>query len=263
MRQYKSLLLLAAMLLSGAVATAQQTYTVGDTIYNPKIVFTAAPSRYEIAGMRVEGVYNYEDNIIIGYSGLALGQRIEIPGDDLKTAAKRFWRQGLFSKVQIAVEKMTPDKAWLVFVLKQQPRVSQVNYTGMKGSERKDIQQRLGLAQLVLLAGQYALGVLQVGLGGVQADLLGQHLLLGLGQLGLLLVQVLVGLVQVVLLAGDLRHVDLIHIEILVHDVEHDQYEYQQKGAHQVGKAEPLHAVVAHPPMGVGASAAHGQTPFL
>ena len=29
MRQYKSLLLLAAMLLSGAVATAQQTYTVG------------------------------------------------------------------------------------------------------------------------------------------------------------------------------------------------------------------------------------------
>ncbi len=145
MRQYKSLLLLAAMLLSGAVATAQQTYTVGDTIYNPKIVFTAAPSRYEIAGMRVEGVDNYEDNIIIGYSGLALGQRIEIPGDDLKTAAKRFWRQGLFSKVQIAVEKMTPDKAWLVFVLKQQPRVSQVNYTGMKGSERKDIQQRLGL----------------------------------------------------------------------------------------------------------------------
>ena len=78
MRQYKSLLLLAAMLLSGAVATAQQTYTVGDTIYNPKIVFTAAPSRYEIAGMRVEGVDNYEDNIIIGYSGLALGQRIRL-----------------------------------------------------------------------------------------------------------------------------------------------------------------------------------------
>ena len=55
----------------------------------------------------------------------------------------------------------------------------------------------------------------------------------------------------------------IVHIEILVHDVEHDQYEYQQKGAHQVRKAEPLHVVVAHPAMGMGAGAAHGQSPFL
>ncbi|HAP49765.1 MAG TPA: outer membrane protein assembly factor BamA, partial [Porphyromonadaceae bacterium] len=103
---------------------AQDTYTRNDTIYNPKIVFTGSPSRYEIAGIKVEGVDNYEDNIIIGYSGLVLGQRIDIPGDDLKSAAKRFWRQGLFSKVQIAVEKICGEKAWLVFNLRQQPRVS-------------------------------------------------------------------------------------------------------------------------------------------
>ena len=123
---------------------AQETLTVNDTIYNPKIVFTGTPTTYEIAGIRVQGVDNYDENIIIGYSGLAVGQRIDIPGDEIKSAAKRFWRQGLFSKVQILVEKIYHDQAWLVFNLRQQPRVSEVNYYGMKGGEKKEIIERLG-----------------------------------------------------------------------------------------------------------------------
>ena len=135
-----------AMLSCASSAMAQETTTmVNDTIYNPKIIFNGVPQKYEIAGIKVQGVDNYEDYIIIGYSGLSLGQRIDIPGDDLKNAAKRFWRQGLFSKVQIKVEKTHADKAWLVFDLLQQPRVSQVNYLGMKSGEKKDIMDRLGL----------------------------------------------------------------------------------------------------------------------
>jgi outer membrane protein insertion porin family len=135
-------------MLVGVLTTgAQETYTVNDTIYNPKIVYTNSPSVYQLAGIRVEGVDNYDTNIILGYSGLSIGQRLEIPGDDLKTVAKRFWRQGLFSKVQILVEKTYQDKVWLVFNLRQQPRVSAVNYVGMKGGEKKDIQERLGLVQ--------------------------------------------------------------------------------------------------------------------
>ena len=150
--QHRLILLLVATLLLGSgslqaqknKATASAT-VVNDTVYNPKIVFTGAPSKYEIAGIKVVGVDNYEDNIIIGYSGLSIGQRIDIPGEDLKAAAKRFWRQGLFSKIQINVEKIYKDKAWLVFDLRQQPRISQVNYMGMKGGEKKELNERMGL----------------------------------------------------------------------------------------------------------------------
>ncbi len=135
---------MALAALSPLAVNAQETLTVNDTIYNPKVIFTGTPSTYEIAGIRVQGVDNYDENIIIGYSGLAVGQRIDIPGDDIKAAAKRFWRQGLFSKVQILVEKTYHDQAWLVFNLRQQPRVSQVNYNGMKSGEKKDIMERLG-----------------------------------------------------------------------------------------------------------------------
>ena len=142
--------LLAALALAlcwPLASSAQELRTVNDTIYNPKIVFSHAPNTYEIAGIRVEGVDNYDENIIIGYSGLSIGQRIEIPGEELKATAKRFWRQGLFSKVQIVVEKMYHDQAWLVFNLRQQPRVSQVNYNGVKSGEKKDLMERLNFQQ--------------------------------------------------------------------------------------------------------------------
>ena len=145
--RYQSLLLTIAVLAGTLTMGAQETYTVNDTIFNPKIVFTSSPSSYELAGITVKGVDNYDNNIILGYSGLTIGQRIEIPGDDLKSVAKRFWRQGLFSKVQIQVDKIYKDRAWLTFNLRQQPRVSAVSYQGMKGGEKKEIQERLGLVQ--------------------------------------------------------------------------------------------------------------------
>ena len=116
-----------------------------DTIYNPNIVFSSMPKTYEIAGMRVTGLQYYEDYIVIGYSGLAVGDKIEIPGDELTNAAKRFWKQGLFSKIQIKVEKICGDKAWLVFDLRQQPRISRIEYKGVKKGEREELDKRLGL----------------------------------------------------------------------------------------------------------------------
>ena len=135
----------AAMLFPMSLPAQNLSATSNDTIYNPKVIFTGSPSKFEIAGMRVEGTENYDEFVIMGYSGLSLGQRITIPGDDLKAVAKRFWRQGLFSQVQIKIEKVYQDKVWLIFNLKQQPRISQINYLGVKGGERKDLQQRLGL----------------------------------------------------------------------------------------------------------------------
>lgn len=143
--RYKAILLLVSILALATSVKAQETYTVNDTIYNPKVVFSGHHPKYEIAGIKVTGADNYEDYIIIGYSGLSIGQRVEIPGEDIKNAAKRFWRQGLFSKVQIKMEKVYGDKAWLEFDLQQQPRISQVNYLGMKGGEKKDVIERLGL----------------------------------------------------------------------------------------------------------------------
>ena len=138
-------LLVIVSIIAGVIAPKVSAQTQNDTIYNPKIVYTGMPQKYEIAGIKITGADNYEDYIILGYSGLSVGQRVEIPGDDITAAAKRFWRQGLFSKVQIKVEKIYKDQAWLEIVLRQQPRIANINYIGMKKGERDDIKERLGL----------------------------------------------------------------------------------------------------------------------
>ena len=104
------------------------------------------PRKYEIADITVSGATdNYEDFVIIGYSGLTVGDEIEIPGDAITNAVKRFWKQGLFSDIAISITKIAGNKVWLNIALQQRPRISEVNYIGIKKSEREELEQRLGL----------------------------------------------------------------------------------------------------------------------
>ena len=139
------LLLLSAVLCCTQQAMSQSV--ANDTIYNSTVIYSENPKTYEIADITVVGADNYEDYIIIGYSGLSVGQRVEIPGDAFTNAAKRFWRQGLFSDVEIALTKTYGDKAWIELRLTPQPRISQINYNGIKKTEIEDLESRLGVAK--------------------------------------------------------------------------------------------------------------------
>ena len=137
----KILLILFSLLIAPASLTFAQSHA--DTVFTPNVIFTGIPKSYEIADIKVEGADNYEDYIIIGYSGLKKGDVVDIPGSDLTAAAKRLWRQALFSNVQIVVDKVAGDKAWITLKLREQPRISEINYYGMKKGERDDLQERL------------------------------------------------------------------------------------------------------------------------
>lgn len=108
-------------------------------------LFYSSPREYRIADIAVEGIDNYEDYVLIGISGLSVGQTVRIPGDDITDAIKRFWRNGLFSDVKILADKIEGDQVWLRFKLAPRPRISSVNYNGVKKSEREELEERLNL----------------------------------------------------------------------------------------------------------------------
>ncbi len=114
---------------------------------NPVILYSGTPKKYEIGGIKVEGVKNYEDYVLIGLSGLAVGQKITVPGDDITTAIKRYWRHGLFSDVQIVADKIVGNKIYLTIKLQQRPRIAEIRYHGVKKSEREDLEAKLGLVK--------------------------------------------------------------------------------------------------------------------
>lgn len=100
---------------------------------------------YEIADITVTGADSYEDFVLIGFSGLAVGDKIEVPGDQITKSLKRFWKQGLFSDVKIKATKIEGNKIWLEIALKQRPRISDVAYNGLKKSEKEDVEVKVGI----------------------------------------------------------------------------------------------------------------------
>ena len=113
----------------------------------PEIEYSMSRQTYEIAGISVTGADNYEDFVIIGFSGLAVGDKIEVPGDQITKALKRFWKQGLFSDVKIKATKIVDKKIWLEIALTPRPRVSEVVYNGLKKSEKDDVMVKVGISK--------------------------------------------------------------------------------------------------------------------
>ncbi|HBZ34068.1 MAG TPA: outer membrane protein assembly factor BamA, partial [Bacteroidales bacterium] len=113
----------------------------------PPIEYTSNRRIYQIADISVEGADNYEDFVLIGFSGLQVGEKIEVPGDRITQAIKRFWKQGLFSSVKIEASKIEGDKIWLVIRLEQRPRIADINYMGLKKGELDDLRGHTGLVK--------------------------------------------------------------------------------------------------------------------
>ena len=116
-----------------------------DVIVNPDISYAGTPRQLEIGGLAVKGVEGYEDYVLTGLSGLSVGQTISLPGTEITEAVKRYWKHGLFSKVTITADSIVGQKVYLCIHLATRPRVSTINYNGLKKSEREDMESKLGI----------------------------------------------------------------------------------------------------------------------
>ena len=108
---YKSLLrfIMMSLLLTLCVAEMySQTKVV-----NPTILYSGAPRKYTIGGINLTGVDNHEPNVIIGISGLSVGDEVVVPGEDITSAIKRYWKFGLFSDVSITADSIIGSKLYL------------------------------------------------------------------------------------------------------------------------------------------------------
>jgi outer membrane protein insertion porin family len=116
-----------------------------ERILHPDITYAGTPRNVTIGGISVSGMDGYEDYMLTGISGLAVGQQISLPGTEVTEAVKRYWKHGLFSDVQITADSLVGDKIYLNIALKPRPRVSEINYMGLKKSERDDMEKKLGM----------------------------------------------------------------------------------------------------------------------
>ena len=137
----KSILLFYLLTFLPLYASAQ------DKIVNPDISYAGTPRTCIIGGIAVEGVEGYEDYVLTGLSGLTVGEEVELPGSQITEAVKRYWRNGLFSKVQITADSIVGNKVYLCIHLGMRPRIKDIHYNGIKKAEREDMEAKLGMVK--------------------------------------------------------------------------------------------------------------------
>ena len=101
--------------------------------------------KFVVAGVNVEGNSYFSDIQISQLSGLVPGMEVTVPSDELSSIVDRLWQQKFFESVEIGIDSLTAsrDSAYFRIVLQERPRMSRFGFTGIKSSEKKDLEERL------------------------------------------------------------------------------------------------------------------------
>ena len=88
------------------------------------------PKSYEIGGIMVKGADNLNNSTLITISGLTVGENIIIPSDNISQAILKLWKEGLFSDVDITIEKIVENTVFLNINLVENSRLSKFKFKG-------------------------------------------------------------------------------------------------------------------------------------
>ncbi len=102
-------------------------------------------NEFEIGGIRVEGTQYLDGNTLISLTGLKVGDRIKVPGEDISQAIKKLWKHGLVADASIYHEKIEDGKIYLVIVLKERPQMSKFEFSGVNKTQKSDLSDALAL----------------------------------------------------------------------------------------------------------------------
>ena len=102
---------------------------------------------YKIASISTKGNKNYDQKTIVTYSGLKIGQDFSIPSDDSRDAIKKLWNIGLFSDIQMYIEKKFGNDIYLVIEVKELPRVESIDITGNEEYSTSDLMKKINIVK--------------------------------------------------------------------------------------------------------------------
>lgn len=109
-----------------------------------RLSYQQEPKIYVIGKLTTSGLRSLNPDLILGTTGLAVGDSIYIPGDALNLAARRLWGQNHFSDVKVETN-IHGDVVDVNVYLQERRRVSRWEFEGVKSGVQKDLNEKLKL----------------------------------------------------------------------------------------------------------------------
>ena len=111
-----------------------------ENVFNSK-----TPKKYTLSHITVTGT-SFDPNLIISISGLAIGDKITLPGsDDFSKAITNLWNQNLVSDAEIYLTQLNGNDLSIEIHITDRPTLSSFKFKGITKSESDDITKKLDL----------------------------------------------------------------------------------------------------------------------
>ena len=111
-----------------------------ENIFNSK-----TPTKYTLSHITVTGT-TFDPNLIISISGLAIGDKILLPGSDaFSNAITNLWKQNLVSNVEIYLTDLKGQDLSIEIHITDRPVLSNFKFKGITKSEADDLTKKLDL----------------------------------------------------------------------------------------------------------------------
>ncbi len=144
----RTLIFFAFTLLLSEISFGQLVYGQKRKTADPGIsVNYSSPKEYTIADIEVEGIQFLDNNALISLSGLKVGDKIKIPGDEISQAIKKIWKQGIIGNISIEAVKVEGSQIWLKIFLTERPRLSQYIFSGITKSFEAELEDKIDLVR--------------------------------------------------------------------------------------------------------------------
>lgn len=160
---YRRILFIATILFSSQFAIGQIDTAVSIDPALQEILNSKTPKEYTIAGITVGGTKAFDENLIISISGLAVGDKVQLPGTDVfGKAISKLWKQSLISKIEIYFTKVMDRNLYIHFEITERPRLSAFKFVGVKKGERDDLENKVGLVKERVVTENMKLSAIEV-----------------------------------------------------------------------------------------------------
>jgi outer membrane protein insertion porin family len=147
---YKILFLVVVAITAKTNVTAQvvnDSVPVAVNVPLENIFNAKTPQEYIISNIKVTGT-TFDPNLIISISGLAVGDKVKIPGgDNFSRAISNLWKQNLVSDVQVYFTNLVGDKLSVEIHITDRPSLTNFKFKGVSKGEADDLTPKLGLAK--------------------------------------------------------------------------------------------------------------------
>lgn len=126
---------------------SQNSFAQIQTDEDLSVIDYSTPQKYEIAGITVSGIEYLDQNVLIMLSGLKIGSRVDIPGEEITEAVNKLWEQGLFEDVRITATSIQGDLIFLDIYLAERPRLTKFSFKGVKKTESDNLRDEMHLTR--------------------------------------------------------------------------------------------------------------------